>query len=459
MSSDVTPVRLLIKPVIGQAQVLADRVTKELPTHEGLQRATRMVTGAAEKAERIAAEQKRPWSPHRLPVMFLGAALVGLLTFLYWQFFNVSTLSLALPDRDAMLIRENLAADTRVNVKIVDVPGSREAAALLEKGEVDLGFIQAGVAIPPRLLRLETPTRELVLYFVRERITGPSQVKKVLTSVEGEGSHSVAQAFFGAWGVTVTYMHGWKELTASDSYVVPDDVDAVFVVKDLGDEKGLLGAERLVKQGFRFESPTLGARASRFDYLTPHTLPRGHVRADPALPPAPVETYSVSTFLVARQGLTPRLLTQAANVIEAHPRTISEGSFRLSSGEASELFQGVDAFFSILVNIGLAFLALLGLDVFAYRKQFHELNSLVSLVSMLQSNKDVLGVPVERRAENLLYLSLCSDMLSLISAISGFYTQENSSLLFNNLSEVVHQRCDSLKINIQLKLLHAMVKE
>ena len=111
------------------------------------------------------------------------------------------------------------------------------------------------------------------------------------------------------------------------------------------------------------------------------------------------------------------------------------------------------------MNIGLAFLALLGVDVFAYRKQFHELNSLVSIVSMLQSNKDVLGVPVAVRGENLLYLSLCSDMLSLISAISGYYTQENSSLLFNNLSEVVHQRCDSLKINIQLKLLHAMVEQ
>lgn len=457
MSSDATPVRLLIKPVISQANTLAERVRRELPTHEGLQRATAMVSGAAEKAERIALSMQRPWSPHRLPVMFLGAALVGLLTFLYWQFFRVSTLTLALPDRDAMLIRENIASDTRVNVTIVDVPGSREAAALLAKGEVDLGFVQGGVPIPPRLLRLETPTRELVLYFVREGLTGPTQVKKVLTSVAGEGSHSVAQAFFGAWGVKVTWLHEWTQVTANDGYVVPPDVDAVFVVKDPGDEKALVGAERLARAGFRLAPPSLGARAGRFDFLTAQVLPRGHVRADPPLPESPVETYSVATFLVARQGLTPRLLTQAANVIEAHPRTISEGSFRWSSGEASELFQGVDAFFSILVNIGLAFLALLGLDVFAYRKQFHELNSLVSLVAMLQSNKDVLGVATEVRGENLLYLSLCSDMLSLISAVSGYYTQENSSLLFNNLSEVVHQRCDSLKINIQLKLLHAMV--
>ena len=331
MSSDVTPVRLLITPIISQATTLTDRVQKELPTHEGLQRATRMVAGAAEKAERIAVSMRRPWSPHRLPVMFLGAALVGLLTFLYLQFFKVSTLSLALPDRDAELIRENLAADGRVNVNVVEVAGSREAAALLAKGEVDLGFIQGGVPIPPQLLRLETPTPELVLYFVRDRITGPMQVKKVLTSVEGEGSHSVAIAFFGAWSVPVTYLHAWKDVTANENYVVPDDVDAVFVVKDPGDEKALVGAERLAKAGFHLESPSLGARASRFDYLTP----RGHLRVDPPLPAAAVETYAVKTFLVARQGLTPRLLTQAANVIDAHPRTISEGSFHLSSGEAS----------------------------------------------------------------------------------------------------------------------------
>jgi hypothetical protein len=177
------------------------------------------------------------------------------------------------------------------------------------------------------------------------------------------------------------------------------------------------------------------------------------------VPAEAVNTYSVTTWLVAREGLTPALLTQAARVIDAHPGSIAERSFHLSSSEASELFQGIDAFFSVLVNIGLAFLALLGLDVLAYRKQFHELNSLVSLLSMLQSNKDVLGAPANVRAENQLYLGLCSDFLSLISAISGYYTQENSSLLFNNLSEVVHERCASLKINIQLKLLHAVVRD
>jgi len=94
-----------------------------------------------------------------------------------------------------------------------------------------------------------------------------------------------------------------------------------------------------------------------------------------------------------------------------------------------------------------------------YRRQFHELNSLVSLISIHQSSKDVLGVADERiRKDHLLYLSLCSDLLGLVSMIGGYYTQENSSLLFSGLPEIIHQRCDGLKINIQLKILHATIK-
>jgi hypothetical protein len=450
--------RLLIGPVIERTQQLASRVRTELPDHDGLAQATQSLIAAAQKAERVARSMKRPWSPHRLPVVFLGVALVALGAVLYWQFFHVARLRLALPDRDASALRERVATDARVDVTIVEVPGSREAVALLAQGQVDVGFVQGGVPIPRELARLETPSRELVLYFVRAPITRPSEVRKVLTSLEAEGSHSVARAFFEAWGVQVEFVHGWKEVVSDAAYQVPADVDAVLVVKDPGDENALRGAAHLTQQGFHLASPWLGARVGRFDWLQPTTLEPGYLQVDPAVPPTGVDTYSVSTFLVARQGLTPRLLAEAAEVVAARPRGIEAHRFNLGSAEASELFQGVDASLSILVNLGLAFLALLGLDVVAYRKQFHELNSLVSLIAMLQSNKDVLGVTGARQREHVLYLSLCSDMLSLISAVSGYYTQENSALLFNNLSELIHQRCDGLKLNIQLKLLHAMVR-
>ena len=41
--------------------------------------------------------------------------------------------------------------------------------------------------------------------------------------------------------------------------------------------------------------------------------------------------------------------------------------------------------------------------------------------------------------------------------IAGYSTQENASLMFNSLPEIVHSRCDGLKINIQLKILHATI--
>ncbi len=56
------------------------------------------------------------------------------------------------------------------------------------------------------------------------------------------------------------------------------------------------------------------------------------------------------------------------------------------------------------------------------------------------------------------YLSLVSDLLGVISQVASYYTQENSALLFNNLSEVIHERCDGLKLNIQLKLLQSAIR-
>lgn len=454
----MTLTRLKMGPVIERIQGLEGRVHRELGSHEGLKQTLQRLSDAAHTAERVTAAMRRPFSLHRLPVVFLAAALLALGGVLYWQFFRVSTLTLALPDRDAVDLRDRVLGDRRLSVKLVDVPGSREGAALVERGEVDLAFVQGGIPVERSLPRLEAPSRELVLYFVRPRVQRPGEVKKVLTSVAGEGSHSVAQAFFGAWQVEVAYVHDWPQLTKNADFVVPQEVDAVFVVKDAGDEQTLVGAERLRRQGFVLASPTLGARFSRFDWLRPATVPAAFLEVDPPVPSEPVATYSVTTWLVAREGLTPRRLAQAAEVLNGRSRTIDAHRFTFDSSEASELFQGVDAVLSILVNIGIAFLALLGLDLVAYRRHFHALNSLVSLIGMLQSNKDVLGTPPAEQRENLRYLAVCSDMLSIISAISGFYTQENSSLLHNNLSELVHQRCDGLKLNIQLKLLQAMVQ-
>jgi hypothetical protein len=454
------PLRLKIEPVVGVAEALTDRVRTELPTHDGLATAAEGVAAAARLAARVSRSMRSPFSPHRLPAAFLAAALVCLSTWIYWRFFHVATLTIAMPDRDATLLRDQVESRQRLNLRPVIVPGSREAVERVAAGEVDLAFVQGGLTIPPDLPRLETPSPEMVLFLTGNHVNSIRDVMRILTSAEGEGSHSVLLHFVLAWGIDrqVQFVFDWQRLTDDPTYQLPSDIDAVFVVKDPADDKTRAGIERLLQASFGLNSPVIGAKAERLDFLKPQVMPPGYLATDRVVPEEAYPTYAVSTFLVARRNLTPRLLSQAAHVLDFRPPSIVDGEFRPTPSDASELFQGLEAFMGIIVNIGLAFLALLGLDVMAYRKQFHELNSLVSLLSMLQSNKDVLGLADSgKKTENLLYLGLVSDLLGVISMISSYYTQENSSLLFNNLSEVIHQRCDGLKINIQLKILHATV--
>jgi hypothetical protein len=456
----MSPLRLQIGPVIAQASALHARAENDLPGHVGLAGLAAAAAAAAREAERVSRQLKRPWSLHRSPPLFLAAALLLLVGWMYLQFFHVTTLTVAVPDRDAQQLRGHITRDRQIRYHPVIVPGSSEAAERVARGQVDLAFVQGGIHIPTHLARLRSPESETVLWFIRASLPDAASVHRVLTSVAHEGSHAVAEEVFGTLRPprTIRYLHDWSRLTEDESYVIPDDVDAAFVVKDLADDKTLRGVDRLVIAGFRIAPLDLGARANNLDYLAPAIIPARYLRNDPACPAAPVATYSVATYLVARQGLTPRLLAAASHVFDNSSPAIASRGFEPTVGETSEVFQGIDALLGILINIGLAFLALLGWETLAYRRRFHELNTLVSLISMHQSNKDVLGVtdPAMRR-KNVLYLSLCSDLLGLVSMISGYYTQENPSLLFTNLSEIVHQRCDGLKINIQLKILHATI--
>jgi hypothetical protein len=453
--------RLEISGVIATAAQLAARVKTELPAHDGLIRCSGAIEQASRNADVVTAKMRRPLSLHRLPPVFLVLALALLVGWTYVTFFRVTALTLALPDRDAAELKDLLKADPRLSIEIVEVPGSREAAQLVAGGQVDLAFVQGGIDVPPILARAELPSREVVLLFLRPGVASLSNARVVLTSAEGEGSHSVLLALLRTMQAPSLPLirHEWGALTKEGDVPVPTDVDAVFVVKDPSDEQTVRAVARLAGAGFELGDVPLGAASKRLPYIQRTTLEPGWLTTAPSVPTRPTATWSVGTYLVARDGLTPRLLAQAAKLVQPL-RDLNDVAVAPSTTATSEVLQGVDAFFSILINIGLGFLALLGLDAWACRKQFHELNALVSVLSQLQSNKDVLAVKDEaRRKENMHYLSLVSDLLGVISHISGYYTQENSALVFNNLSDVIHERCNALKLNIQLKLLQSSIRD
>lgn len=445
---------LKIDAVAAHVDDVARRIAAELPEESDLATVATRVGRAAEQARRVAASTRSLISPHRLPVYFLAAALVGLLTWVYWSFFRVPTLTLALPERDAVFVREALAGKSRVNVIPKDVPGSRESAQMVADGKVDIAYVQGPIPIPARLSRIPIANRDLLLWLVRDGRGGLASVKKILTSVEGEASHSAARAIFALLHREVEYVHAWPRLTDGSEYAIPDDVDAALVTKDPSDERTLNAIDRLVRAGFRPANLDLGARANRLAAFIPTTIVPGTLNPDPPIPAEPIRAYRISSYLVARQGLAPRLLASTAKLVGDGPADAVAP--KLDTSEAATLLQGVDALLSIVVNIVLAFLALLGLDAWLYRRPLFELSALVSTINLLQSNQEVLRVGEAARARSMSVLMICSDLLSLVSAVNAYYTQENNSLLFNDLSVMIHQRCDALKLNIQLKLLEAV---
>ena len=373
--------RIDIDHVVRNADKIAEKVDTDLPGHSGLQLAARGVASAARQAESVSQNLSRFWNLHRMPVLFVGFALSVFGLWLYWQFFHVATLTIAIPDKDSTVLRKSLGRGQRVKFHKVQGQGSRKRAEMIESGEVDLAFIQGGIPISPELPRLEAPGAERVLYFVRSGVE-QSSIRRMLTSYADQGSHSVAIDFARIWGLAdVRFDHKWDELLAG-KYSIGDEVDAVFVVKDPTDEATLAASVHLQELGFALTSPRLGVRESQLDYLKPIELPAGYLNFEPTVPGEAVSTYAVSTFLVAREGLTPRLLATATHLLDSSHDSISQESFELSVTETSELLGGIDAFLGILITIGLAFLALMGVDVIAYRRRFNELNSLISLISV-----------------------------------------------------------------------------
>ena len=229
--------KLRIGPVIQNADDVKARVKRELSQHVGLISLASGVGTAARDAERIAHRLRRPFGLHRLPAAFLAVALVLLGIWIYVQFFRVTTLKIALPDRDAHKLRSRIEQGSRLQFVEVPSTGSPDSIKMVLEGTADLGFVQGGVEIPAKLPRIETPNPEIVLWFVRSTVPDLGAVRRILTSIEGAGSHSVAKAFVAAWQIesNVEFVHDWNRLAKEADYRLPDDIDAAFVVKDPSD--------------------------------------------------------------------------------------------------------------------------------------------------------------------------------------------------------------------------------
>ena len=405
----------------------------------------------------------RPWSLHRLPPIFLFTSLVALLGWIYLHFVHVASIDVAISSTDATELRERLEASEDLRPVIRSTSGSRENLELLARREVDLAFVQGGVPIPGDLPRYELANRETLLVFLKPDLPRLARAKVVLTSTAEQGSHSVLRDFLAASRVTdpPAIRHEWGLLSGEAAYAIPDDVDAVFVVKDLASDATARAVRRLSDAGFTLASQMLGVRADELDYLEPIELPRGHLLDEPPVPSSTLRTYGVSAYVVAREGLSPGLLAAVHRLLtEDEGAPVWNEADPTDLEQAGQLLGSIKSLVDLLIFIGLAFLALLGFEIASYRRRFHQLNTIITLIGIHQGEKDISPTadPPERRNATR-YLGRCIDLLSLIDAISGYYVQRNSSLLYSTLLSTVGQRSSSLKMAILLRLQLAAAAE
>lgn len=450
--------RVRIAPVVAEAEAIGRRVRRDLPDHPGLASLCDSVAVAAREAQEVALRLRRPIGLHRLPIVFLTLVVTALLAFLYQQFFAVNQVAIGAPDRDSVQLHAQLAHG--VQFRLQRTAGSAEGLALLKAGQVDVAVVQGGLDLwgdpGAGWLVRQLSFEELVLLFVRGAQT-PSSMRCVLTSVEGQGSHKLAQVLLPALGAPrVRYVHTWQRLVEDPAYAVPPEVDGVLVVKDLASDSVERAARALIAQGFHVASPYIGGQASRMRYLRETTIRPGYISVGATIPATPVLSYHVSSCLLMRPGLAPRQLAAVESLVRDPAAPLAAG-FELTLNNTSELIQGIESGMGILVYLGVAFLAILGIDIYTYRNRFNDLNSLVSLILMHQSTHGAIQPSVAERTKEVGYLRVCSDLLGLVGVITGYYAQENPSLMYNGLLEVVHARASSMKLNIQLKILHALI--
>jgi hypothetical protein len=145
--------QLRIDPVVASAEEIVRRVREELSEHQGLDSAAQGVARAAREAQQVSGRLRKPWGLHRMPALFLAAALIVFGAWIYWRFLHLKTLVIALPARDAIELRENVLQTGRIKILERTTEGSRESLALLSEGKVDLAFLQGGFEIPRALPR------------------------------------------------------------------------------------------------------------------------------------------------------------------------------------------------------------------------------------------------------------------------------------------------------------------
>ena len=230
-----------------------------------------------------------------------------------------------------------------IEAELIETAGSRENLAALESGEVDIAFLQSGLASDeehPDLQGLARLYYEPLWIFVHgdrapERLSELAQGVIEIGS-EGSGTRAVAAKLLGANGVRTAGDGGAATLRGSGpedavAALLAGEADALFLVTSPTSE--------LVRT--LFEAARAGdvaavsldrayAYARHFPFLEAHVLTPGMINIEGELPSEPIEIVAATAGLFARQELHAAVVPL---LLEALGRRFSDRALFEEAGE------------------------------------------------------------------------------------------------------------------------------
>lgn len=214
------------------------------------------------------------------------------------------------------LRREGLAVALRRSA------GSVDNLELLERGEADVAFVQAGIYQPAadpeqRLRGMAAIYREPLWVFYRGQPIGDGLAslasRRISIGAPGSGTEAVVRALFEALGLSATGANVVRLTSAEARRAIEEErLDAAFFVASYADGNVIALLHRPDVQLLGFTRDVAFAR--NFRYLTPVRLDQGLLDLKADLPRQDVTLMAPAALLVCRESLHPRVVEQVLTI-------------------------------------------------------------------------------------------------------------------------------------------------
>ncbi len=269
---------------------------------------------------------------------FLAIFLVGLISYQFIAPAPPKTLKIATGKADGSYYKyatmyHKILKKEKFDLQVIPTAGSVEALDMLEKNEVQVGFVQGGTAKKEdmkNLMSLASIYFEPLWIFYSKKLDiqylYQLKGKKIYIGSQGSGTRALAQVLLkqnniNSSNTTFVDLKGMSAKDALDN----GKIDALFSVISATSPK--IAKLLTDKNAKLFSFKRAKAYSKRFSYLSPLVLGEGVIDLEKNIPSKDITLLGTTATLVARKDLHPdliRLILKAAKKVHSNSSIFSK---------------------------------------------------------------------------------------------------------------------------------------